>query len=143
MVNTWHAPILHGAIAGRILDALLGRPSKPDWAGKFVARAAELPPRTPDTKPSVALEQYAGTYADELYGDMVVTHAAGKLTLRFGGGLTGDLEHWHHDTFRLRWHERVYDWADTQVAFALDATGKPVRLDFRAGRSVIEATRRP
>lgn len=143
MVNSWHAPILHGAIAGRILNELLGRESKPDWAGKFVPRAAELPARTPDTKPSVALEQYAGTYADELYGDMVVKHANGKLTLQFGGGLTGDLEHWHYDTFRLRWHERVYDWADTQVTFALDAGGKPVRMEFRAGRSEVSGLRRP
>ncbi|HYC90318.1 MAG TPA: serine hydrolase [Thermoanaerobaculia bacterium] len=141
MVNTWHAPILHGTIAGRILNELLGRESKPDWAGKLVPRAAELPARTPDTKPSVAPEQYAGTYVDELYGDMVVTHANGKLTFQFGGGLTGELEHWHYDTFRLRWHERVYDWADTQVTFALDASGKPARVDFRAGRAEVSGVR--
>lgn len=141
MVNTWHAPILHGAIAGRILDALLGRESKPDWAGKFVPRPLELPPRTEGTKPSLPLEQYAGTYVDELYGDMVVTHTNGKLTLQFAGGLIGDLEHWHYDTFRVRWQERVYDWADTLVAFSLDAAGKPKRLEFRANRSEISGVR--
>jgi CubicO group peptidase (beta-lactamase class C family) len=143
MVNTWHAPILHGAIAGRILDELLGRESKAGWAGKLVPRAAELPARTPETKPSVVLEQYAGTYVDELYGEMVVMYKDGKLTFQFAGGLTGGLEHWHYDTFRLRWHERVYDWADTLAVFSLDAAGKPQRIDLRAGRSDVTATRRP
>ena len=141
MVNTWHAPVLHGAIAGRILDALLGRQSKPDWAGKLVPRAAEVPPRVENTKPSLAPAQYAGTYADELYGNMVITDDGGKLALQFGGGERGDLEHWHYDTFRLRWRDRAYDWADTLVTFSLDSGGKPARVEFRAGRAEVVGVR--
>jgi CubicO group peptidase (beta-lactamase class C family) len=142
MVNTWHAPVLHGAIAGRILDAYLGRESKPDWAGKFVRRPPEPPARVANTKPSLPLDQYAGTYVDEMYGTMAVAHADGKLTLTFDGHAAGDLEHWHYDIFRVRWRERVYDWADTPVTFIFDATGKPARLEFRAGRAEVAGVRR-
>lgn len=142
MVNTWHAPVLHGAIAGRVLDTLLGNPDKPDWAGKPPKPAPrEWPARIAGTAPSRPLDQYAGTYVSELYGDMAITQSGDKLALQFGGGERADLEHWHHDTFRLRWRDRAYDWADTLVAFALDAAAKPVRLDMRVGRHDVSATR--
>ena len=62
--------------------------------------------------------------------------------LHFANGELSDLEHWHYDTFRLRWRLRAYDWADTLLTFSLDADGKPSRVEFRAGRAEITATRR-
>jgi len=142
MVNTWSAPTLHGAIASRIFDTLLGVKEPRDWAGQPPKPTPrEWPARIPDTKPSRPLDAYAGTYVDELYGDLAVTHDAGKLALQFGGGEIGDLEHWHLDTFRLRWRDRAYDWADALVAFALNAEGKPVRLDMRVGRHEVTGVR--
>ncbi|HVG25658.1 MAG TPA: serine hydrolase, partial [Thermoanaerobaculia bacterium] len=143
MVNTWHAPYLHGGIAARIIDAYLGRESKPDWAGKLVPAGPQLPAKIADTKPSVPIEQYAGTYVDDTYGDMVITQAGGKLALQFAGGERADLEHWHYDSFRLHWRDRAYDWADAQLTFALNAEGKPAKIEFRAGRAEIAATRKP
>lgn len=148
MVNTWHAPLLHGALAARVLDTLLGLPLR-DTAAETLegqrrneARAAEQraeleKSRVRDTKPSLA--SYDGTYVDELYGEMVVKEG----TLQFAGGETGDLTHWHHDTFRLRWRDRAYDWADTLVTFTLAPDGKTARrLEFRAGRAEIDAVRK-
>lgn len=144
LTNSWDAPFLHGSIAARILDTLLGLPLTMDHAAEALkSHRSATPPaepvRIPDTKPSRPLEAYAGTYVDELHGDMVITHAGGKLTLQFGGGEKADLEHWHHDVFRVRWHDRVYEWADTLAAFALDAEGKPARFEMKLGRDVIEA----
>ena len=148
MTNSWAAGTLHGLVAGRILDTLLGTPNAPDGLPDLVAANKRNnapppdPPRTPDTKPSRPLDAYAGTYVDTPHGDMVVKHENGKLTMQFGGGEIADLEHWHHDVFRVRWHDRVNGWADTLAAFALDAAGTPTRFEMRMNRDVIEAVRR-
>ncbi|HYR29010.1 MAG TPA: DUF3471 domain-containing protein, partial [Thermoanaerobaculia bacterium] len=147
MTNSWEAGFLHGALAGRILDTFLGLPLK-DNAGEAIdaqkkaSAPAPDPVRIAGTKPSRALDAYAGTYLDVPHGDMVITYDAGKLTLQFGGGEKADLEHWHHDVFRVRWHDRVYGWADTFANFTLDAESTPVRFEMKLGRDVIEAVRR-
>lgn len=147
MTNSWEAGVLHGALAGRILDTLLGKPLK-DNAGEAIemqrnaSAPAPEPVRIADTKPSRPLDAYAGPYVDTPHGDMVITHEGGKLTLQFGGGEKADLEHWHHDVFRVRWQDRVNGWADSFAAFALDATGTPRRFEMNLGRDVIEAVRR-
>lgn len=141
MVNTWSAPTLHGAIAARVLDTLLGLETK-DHAARPEPPGPPAPPkRTTGTHPSVPLDAYTGTYVDELHGDMTVKRTAGKLTLQFAGGETADLEHWHHDVFRVRWQDRTYSWADTFAAFALDAEASPRSFRMPLGRAVIEASR--
>ena len=40
--------------------------------------------RVKDTRASLALGEYAGTYKNDLYGDVKVTHENGKLAVRFG-----------------------------------------------------------
>jgi hypothetical protein len=65
---------------------------------KFAAEPSESA-RVKDTKPSLPLRKYAGSYADELHAPFVVTHKDGKLTVDFNG-LKYELEHWHFDTFR-------------------------------------------
>lgn len=148
MTNSWAAGTLHGALAARILDTLLDTPNPPDGAADVIAANQRAnapqpePMRTAGTKPSRPIEAYAGTYVDTLHGDMIVTHENGRLTMRFGGGEIADLEHWHHDVFRVRWQDRVNEWADTFAAFALDATGTPHRFEMHLHREVIEATRR-
>lgn len=142
MLNSWTAPTLHGALASRILDTLLEVKEPRDWAGKPPADETKEPMRIAGTSPSRPIEAYAGTYVDELYGDMTVTHRDGKLSLRFGQGEIADLEHWHHDVFRVRWRDRTYNYADTMVSFALDAEAVPRRLHMRMWRADIDATRR-
>ena len=145
LVNSWSAPFLHGAIVSRILDQLLDEQPR-DWSVEAITamqKSSVLPerPRTPGTKPSRPLDAYAGTYEDPLYGAMTVRHEEGKLSLQFAGGEIADLEHWHHDTFLARWRDRVFEDRDALVAFGLDATGRPRRLEFRTGRDEIAAVR--
>ena len=154
MTNSWAAGTLHGALASRILDTLLQEKEPRDWAAELLeanrkanARAAEEQAATekariPNTKPSRPIDAYAGTYTDTLHGDLVVSHSDGRLTLQFAGGQKADLEHWHHDVFRVRWHDRVYEFADAFATFGLDATGTPRRLEMRLYRDQIEAVRR-
>jgi CubicO group peptidase (beta-lactamase class C family) len=152
MVNTWSAPILHGIIAGKILNTLLGIPDLGDPAEALAAhnrnvqksmddRAAMEKARVKGTKPSRPLESYAGSYEDEPHGTMLITHDNGKLSLQFAGSDMADLEHWQYDTFRVRWRDRTYEFFDTFATFMVDAQGNPKSFEMRLNRDTIEAKR--
>jgi CubicO group peptidase (beta-lactamase class C family) len=81
--------------------------------------------RTANTKPSAALEKYAGTFSNDLYGDAQVSHEGGRLRLRFGPGVEGELEHWQDDTFLIVWGNPLFVEAvgKTPVTFTVDKGG--------------------
>lgn len=124
------------AIMFRVFDEYLGG-DKRDWSRDMLAEfkaavrrgddaaKAALGQQVPDTKPSLALGQYAGTYSDSAYGDAVVREENGKLMIRIGT-LTGDLEHWHFDTFRVMY--RVPARSTVLATFRLDPRGSPASL---------------
>lgn len=86
--------------------------------------------RVPNTRPSLPLAAYAGTYVDSLYGEVVVREQDGKLALAFGPTWRGTLDHWHFDTFRTRFDTPVLP--AFPVVFRLNAGGKvdEVELDM-------------
>ena len=125
--------ILSVPLSYRIFDAYLGAPQR-DWSaemlktmnglleqGKAVAAKREAE-RVKDTKPSLALDAYAGDFQNEMYGDTKVVLDNGKLKLQRGAQFTGDLEHWHYDTFRVTWRDRQLGRA--YVNFRLNSAGK-------------------
>jgi CubicO group peptidase (beta-lactamase class C family) len=73
--------------------------------------------------PSLPLAGYAGTYRDAWYGDVTLTEESGHLVIRFlpSPAFTGDLEHWHYDTFRVHW--RRPSLPDAWVTFSLRPDG--------------------
>ena len=82
----------------------------------------------PNTKPSLPLSAYAGTYGGQMYGDAKVTEENGRLVVRMlpSPNYVGDLEHWHFDTFRVRWRESiVYPFPRGFVTFTLGPQGRP------------------
>jgi len=117
----------------RIFDAYLGTPQR-DWSadmlktikgfeeqGKAAQKKSEAE-QVKDTRPSLALPEYAGTYKNDLYGEVKVTHETGKLGVRFGPSFTSGLEHWHYDTFRAKFVAAGVTKA--YMTFALNAQGK-------------------
>jgi CubicO group peptidase (beta-lactamase class C family) len=123
------------SIAFRILDHFLG--VKPfDWIDAFKkvhdrnqSRTAEADKRSAgdrnrNSRPSLPLAKYAGTYRDAWYGDVVIAPVNGSLTIRFTRtpALDGSLEHWQYDTFVARWQDRELR-ADAFVSFALKPDG--------------------
>ncbi len=122
----------------RAVDAFLAQPPR-DWSAEFLkvrtkqrsmAKETEdkrLAQRAAGTKPSLALDKYAGVYADSMYGDANVKLENGKLRLTYGISFDGELEHWHFDTFRATWKNRAMGRA--MVTFALDADGKVKNVD--------------
>ncbi|WP_256647211.1 serine hydrolase [Thermomonas paludicola] len=88
-----------------------------DWQKHVAARDTA-------SKPSLPLVKYAGTYRDPWYGDVVIRQGAKGLEMQFGktAELLGDIEHWQHDSFIVRWRDRGLN-ADAFVNFSLDADG--------------------
>ena len=61
-----------------------------------------------NTKPSLTLEGYTGTYNDKMYGDATVTLNDGQLTLSLLPAkkyFTAELVHWHYDTFDFKFKD--------------------------------------
>ena len=119
----------------RALDAMLGLPAY-DWTDAYAkARARQegkadeswqkhVKARDANSKPSLPLSSYAGSYRDPWYGDVVVTQQGDRLRIRFAhtADLVGTLSHWQHDTFLVRWDQRWLN-ADAFLTFLLDPDG--------------------
>lgn len=153
LVNSWRAPIIHGAIANRIIDAYLGFPPR-DYSGELLSRDsaarrqagdphAELEKsRVKGTRPSRPLAEYAGVFVDSLYGPFTIKLEGDSLVLQMGRGEIADVSHWHYDTFHVAWRTPLFgqDFM-TLAAFGLDAIGKPVSFRMRLNRDWVSAER--
>jgi CubicO group peptidase (beta-lactamase class C family) len=140
LTNTSPAGSLaHGAVTYHILDAYLGAEGETDWRARFAELGAkqeqrqeeqereEAESRVKGTSPSLALEEYAGEYENEMYGKLVVSVEEGRLVLRRHRAWVGDLEHWHYDTFVARWRDPVM--GKTRVTFRLSSEGKAAAME--------------
>jgi CubicO group peptidase (beta-lactamase class C family) len=123
------------AITLRAIDHSLGAPAL-DYVAVFAAlrdsaraestrrtrRAATA--RDSTAGPSLPVTRYAGRYEDAWYGDVMLSAESGRLVMRFARTpqLVGDLVHWQHDTFLVRWRERELR-ADAYATFALNPDG--------------------
>ena len=124
------------AVTYRVLDAYLNPTQKTDWVAVYdkAVKQAESKAdgsfathekaRDKNGKPSLPLAQYAGTYRDPWYGDVIISNEGGKLRLRFSktAQLIGTLSPWQHDTFTVRWDDRALN-ADAFISFSLDMDG--------------------
>ncbi len=134
---------LSGALVYKVLDTMLDVTPKRDWSAEYLERTnknlqAEREEqkkleaaRIPNTKPSLALADYAGTYSGDLYGDVNITEENGHLVMRMkpSPAFVADLEHWHFDTFRIKWRDTVgYVFPTGFVTFTLNPEGKTDEL---------------
>ena len=133
ILTNMNGSLLPTVMAHRIFDDQLGLPPT-DYSGEMrvkvdslekVGRAAAQKveaARVANTRPSLPLDRYAGSYADSLYGNVTVRVQDGKLLLNYGMASDAELEHWHYDTFRAVWRNRLL--GKSMVTFAVDATPK-------------------
>jgi hypothetical protein len=119
-----------------VLDHYFGLPPA-DWIAAFKSaedkekkEAAEAMKeaegaRAVDSKPSLPLEKYAGTYNDAWYGTITIRMDTQKgglvITFDHTPTMIGDLQHWQYDTFKAHWRDRTIE--DAFVTFALKPDG--------------------
>lgn len=135
--NRDHVEARH-ALMWKTFDLFTGAPAR-DWSTELRAmydsigtvgaarqRAADAR-RIMNTRPSLDLEQYVGTYSDSLYGTRTVTFENGVLRLRYSPSYAATLEHWQYETFRARPDD---PWAGSgMVTFVVGPNGVPSRLE--------------
>jgi CubicO group peptidase (beta-lactamase class C family) len=126
------------AIMYQVIDAYLGVRGR-DWSALALAaeneaeRKAEVErkkveaARVSGTSASLPLDQYAGVFADSMYGDVHVRVREGKLAASIGPFFAGTLEHWHFNTFRATWDNPVL--GRVFLTFMIDAKGKADALE--------------
>jgi len=144
LTNLDHSELRH-ALMYTVFDRFIG-PSSPahDWSAEMrvmykgladstrAAQRAEESKRITGTRPTLPLERYAGTYADSLYGTATVTLVNGRLAIQ-AGTVSGQLEHWHYDLFRVTWPDPFWD--PTYISFGLDPDGTVGELRIVGGGS--------
>lgn len=129
---------LREALQYRIIDAFMNQPQK-DWSAVILktikgveatakeAEKKQIEARAKDTKPSLVLEKYAGSYEDDMYGEAKVKFENGKLVAQYGKAFAGELEHWHYDTFQVKWRD-ISIVSKGMISFTLDAQGKVAQM---------------
>lgn len=137
--NLDHAELRH-AILYKTMDLLVfGDANGRDWNAEFKklydesSAASEkqyeaaIANKLSDTKPSLPLASYAGTYSDPFYGTIEVRLVDGRLRVIAGKELEGALGHRHVDTFLVTWDKA---WRGESLAtFQLNPmTGEVVQL---------------
>ena len=89
--------------------------------------------RAAKSAPSLPLAAYDGDYQDPWYGVVSIKPVGNKHVMSFTRtpDLTGELEHFQHDTFIVRWKERNFN-ADAYVTFSLNPDGSIERMKMAA-----------
>lgn len=86
------------------------------------AYAASIPVQILNTRPSLPLNDYTGTFEDELYGTIKITQENDQLIVLMNNVLKGTVSHFHYNTFKVIYSKKNYT-AD-YYAFQLNAGGK-------------------
>jgi CubicO group peptidase (beta-lactamase class C family) len=152
LVNTWVAPLVHGALLSRILDTYLGYDDR-DWSAEALARVPAMV-RQEDSAarimkemksgapPPLPLARYAGEYDQPLFGPVVIRVEPVGLTLQMGAGEKADLEYHGGANFYVRWRDPLFrENFGTHLQF--ETVGQSVRsLRVRLNRDEFTAMKR-
>jgi CubicO group peptidase (beta-lactamase class C family) len=139
LTNAENSPVM-ASLYWRILDQYLDVPAS-DWISLYAEQEAamhreelerqgkEVSARAAKSSPSLPLAAYDGEYEDAWYGKISIRAEGRKHVLSFARtpDLVGELEHFQHDTFIVRWKERNFN-ADAYVSFALNPDGSIERM---------------
>ena len=130
MVNTWSAPLVHGALVNRIADAFLGYPPR-DWAAEAFARVGQADSARAanrramvlmrsTTPPRLPLDAFTGKYEHPVFGPVWIRMAGANLSLQMGEGRIADLEYHGDDNFYVLWRDPFFrEYYGTHVKFEI------------------------
>lgn len=136
--NTDHVEVRH-ALMYKAFD-LFALGGTTDWSSDFLALYTQLDKageavqkeqnekRVLNTNPSLPLSAYAGTYQDELFGEVVVTAINNQLMMNINNMHKATLSHWNFDTFKgpleQKWN------GDVTALFQLNSAGEIATLNL-------------
>ena len=116
--NLDHAELRH-ALVFKAID-LFELDGNRDWSSAFKnlydslrsegkkADSANIPQQITGTKPSLPLQNYTGTYEDELFGTIKIMQENNQLKVIFNNVLKGELSHFHYNTFKVTYNKKHY-----------------------------------
>ena len=144
--SLWTPYYPHQEITAYVYEKLFDLESK-DWHSIVMAQTEEILgrmnkyfenrelERKPNTKPTLPMKHYIGTYGSPLAGPFEIKFTDGVLRLEFHGvgAFSGEIEHWYDDTFLL-----YYDGGDGQhyksslITFKLKNKKRVIGIDLGA-----------
>jgi CubicO group peptidase (beta-lactamase class C family) len=124
------------------IDKLLGV-NNIDWSQKYLARFDSIKntdirisrikeKRIANTTPSFPLEKYVGTYASDIYGNIIITLEKEQLRLNFehSPNLAASLNHWHYDVWEINWN-KIHAWFDFgTIKFSTNNNHEIIGIEF-------------
>ena len=137
--NLDHAELRH-AIMYKAIDLYAFNDNKRDWHQEvyklysgFRDKAIESlkkrdEERISDTKTSLSLDQYEGTYQHKMLGEISVNIKNGQLQIDVNNYLSYTITHWHYDTFITNKDPKFR--MKLMVHFTLNQLGKIADLEI-------------
>ena len=136
--NLDHAELRH-AIMYKAMDLYAFKDDNRDWHKEIFklyagfrenakeAKKKRNEGRIMETSPSLTLDQYSGTYQNEMLGSVAIRLVNGQLQIDVNKHLNYKMEHWHHNTFITskdpRWR------SESLINFNLNTSGKIEELE--------------
>lgn len=84
--------------------------------------------RQSGTSPSVPAEKFAGSYNDELYGEVIVENGPDGLSIHVNNKIKASLSHWHYNTFRGFTNKKW--WGKLNASFDLNDNGEVASVNI-------------
>lgn len=108
---------------------IIGDMEKEAYEKDLAAQKKASATRAGKSQPSLPMTAYDGEYQDAWYGLVTIRPEGKKRVMSFSKtpDLIGELEHFQHDTFIVRWKERNFN-ADAYVTFSLNPDGSIERM---------------
>ncbi len=114
-----------------------------DWSAEYLERSRSRnghqedveerkAKRVAGTKTSIDAALFEGVYYDPMFGDVTVSKEGDKFRISFADApnLGATLEHWHFDTYEIKWDEE-HAWFDFgTVSFELDNNLEVEGIEF-------------
>jgi len=137
--NLDHAELRH-AILYKAMDLYAFNDVSRDWHSeifnlyedikkKNLTKSKEkIAAHVPNTKPTLPLESYAGTYSNNMLGTASITINDTRLKVNFNNFMSYQAEHWHYDTFITNKDPRFYE--ELMIQFEMNSDGKIKEFDF-------------
>jgi len=136
--NLDHAELRH-AIMYKAMDLYAFDDDSRDWHKEIFklysgfrenakeAKTKRNEERLMETSPSLTIDQYTGSYQNEMLGIVNVSLVNGQLQIDFNNHLNYKMEHWHYDTFITnkdpKWRSEIL------INFNLNTSGKIEELE--------------